>query len=201
MSKHLLLRYVSWALKQVPGGDAYIIMDGDSDGHTSIVPLLKRYDDGKIVRDDVALIHGATRSRLEDARRWTIVRRGRARRTLGAALRRDAKRRIARNAGGGGDAVRMELVVSRWARPHNPRRLGGTAEAVKRHQLSSAPTVTPLQSSRNRSSSDDVALYIASLLTTPQRTSCRNRLHGVDRSNRRFGARLFLECARGGAHA
>ena len=80
-------------------------------------------------------------------------------------------RTVVDNSGGGGDAVRIGLKMSQWACPHDPRRLGGTAETAKRHQLSSAPNVTRLQSSRNKSCSDDIASYIASLLTIPQRPS------------------------------
>jgi len=150
-------------------------------------------------------------SRSEDMRRWTIVRRNCAswlstmwrrfacaRGLVAAASRCDARRRFAGHAGGGGDAV---LMMSRRTCPHNPTRLGGTAEAAKRHQLSSAPNVTRLRFSRNKSSCDDVAFCIASLRAIPPRRSYRNRLHGVDRTNQRFGTRLFLECARGGAHA
>ena len=54
---------------------------------------------------------------------------------VAAASRRDARRSIARNSGGGGNAVRIKLKVSRWTCPHNPTRLGGTAEPAKRHQL------------------------------------------------------------------
>ena len=76
MSKHLLLRYVSRALGQRSSGDAYAIPNDDSDGHTNMALLLLLHKYWMIVRDTVALVHVAMRSRFEDARRWTIERRG-----------------------------------------------------------------------------------------------------------------------------
>ena len=65
----------------------------------------------------------------------------------------------------------IELVMSRWVYPHNPTRLSDTAGSAKQHQLSSAPNVTRLRFLRNRSSSDDVAFCIATLLAILQRRS------------------------------
>jgi len=45
---------------------------------------------------------------------------------MAEASRRDARRKIPRNSGDGGDAVRIVLVMSRWVCPHTPRKLGGT---------------------------------------------------------------------------
>lgn len=61
-SGHLLLRYVSRALRQRSSRDAYVIPDNDSDGHTTVALLFLRYENWGMVKDTVALVHGATRS-------------------------------------------------------------------------------------------------------------------------------------------
>jgi len=68
MSKHLLLRHVSGALKQRSSGDAYALPKGDRGEHTTTALLFLKYENWRIVRDTVALVHVAMRGRLEDAR-------------------------------------------------------------------------------------------------------------------------------------
>ena len=57
-------------------GDAYAIPKGDSDEYRTMGLLLLLHRNWRIVRDTVALVQVVMKSRSEDARRWTVVRRG-----------------------------------------------------------------------------------------------------------------------------